>query len=462
LFDDGLASKNDGGRNQGILGNSNVFNRNPDMTFLKYVGLTVGLLVALVLALIGVLSITHDTPVNRVMAEGDVDGPPSVSDSLFPRSIELFTGTHLDVGNRVDVLVNGNATYPPLWKDLSRAQHTITVQMYYSQPGAVADSLGKYLAERARAKVRVLLLLDAFGSQPLKPEWRQNLKKAGVEVVWLRPLRWYSLNKAAQRSHVRAVVIDGRIGYTGGFGLADYWLGDGHHKDQWRETNVRFEGPTVSQLQATFAAGWAEATGELLTGDLFFPGAAFASVGNVDAGLMHSIPSTGSTPAERFLALSIAGAQKRLYISNSYFVPGENFMQLLLAAARRGVDVRVLTVSKNTDVKTTWYAGRTYYEMLLAGGVRIYEYQPTMMHAKTMVVDGLWSEVGSMNFDNRSLSFNNESLLLALDRGVGAQMDSLFLDDIKYSEEIKLDTFRKRPLTEKIIEWGAQKLRRVL
>jgi cardiolipin synthase len=137
-------------------------------------------------------------------------------------------------------------------------------------------------------------------------------------------------------------------------------------------------------------------------------------------------------------------------------------MQLLLAAARRGVDVRVLTVSKNTDVKTTWYAGRTYYETLLAGGVRIYEYQPTMMHAKTMVVDGVWSEIGSMNFDNRSLAFNNESLLLALDRGVGAQLDSLFLADIKYSEEIKLDTFRKRPLTEKIIEWGAQKLRRVL
>jgi len=462
LFDDGVPSKNYDECDQWVQAYSKVLNRNTDMRFLKYVGLAAAALLALVMALIGLLSITHDTPVKRVMAEGDANGPPSVSDALFPRSIELNTGTHFDDGNRVDVLVNGNGTYPPLWRDLSRAQHTITVQMYYSQPGAIADSLGKYLAERARAKVRVLLLLDAFGSQPLKPEWRQNLKNAGVEVVWLRPLRWYSLNKAAQRSHVRVVVIDGRIGYTGGFGLADYWLGDGHHEDQWRETNVRFEGPTVSQLQAAFTAGWAEATGELLTGDMFFPRAAFANMGNVEAGLMHSIPSTGSTPAERFLALSIAGAQKTLYISNSYFVPGENFMQLLLAAARRGVDVRVLTVSKNTDVKTTWYAGRTYYETLLAGGVRIYEYQPTMMHAKTMVVDGVWSEIGSMNFDNRSLAFNNESLLLALDRGVGAQLDSLFLADIKYSEEIKLDTFRKRPLTEKIIEWGAQKLRRVL
>ena len=432
------------------------------MSLIKYIAITALLLFALMLALIGILSVTHDTPVRNVIAEGDKDGPPAIEDSLFSRSIELFTGTHIDPGNNVRILLNGNGTYPQLWKDLASAERTITVQMYYSQPGAVADTMAKYLIDRAQHKVRVLLLLDAFGSQPLKRDWMQRLKAAGVEVVWLRPLRWYSLQKAAQRSHVRVVVVDGRIGYTGGFGLADYWLGDGHHEDQWRETNVRFEGPTVAALQATFAAGWAEATGELLTGDMFFPKSSFADVGNMKAGLMHSVPSTGSTPAERFLALSIAGARKSLYISNSYFVPGESFMQLLLAAARRGVDVRVLTVSKKTDVKTTWYAGRTYYEKLLAGGVKIYEYQPTMMHAKSMVVDGVWSYVGSMNFDNRSLSFNDESLLVALDPAVGAQMNSIFMDDIKWSQEMKLDEFRKRPLSNKILEWGAQKLRRVL
>jgi len=432
------------------------------MTLIKYIAIAALVLFGLVLALIGVLSVTHDTPVTSVIAEGDKDGPPSVEDPLFARSIELFTGTHIDPGNNVQLLLNGNGTYPQLWKDIASAQHTVTVQMYYSQPGAVADTMAKYLIDRAQHKVRVLLLLDAFGSQPLKREWRDSLKHAGVEVKWLRPLRWYTLQKAAQRSHVRAVVIDGKIGYTGGFGLADYWLGDGHHEDQWRETNVRFEGPTVGALQAAFVAGWAESTGELLTGDMFFPRSSFADVGDVQAGLMHSIPSTGSTPAERFLALSIAGARRTLYISNSYFVPGESFLQLLLKAARRGVDVRVLTVSDKTDVKTTWYAGRTYYEKLLEGGVKIYEYQPTMMHAKSMVVDGIWSFVGSMNFDNRSLSFNNESLLVALDRRVGAQMDSVFTDDIKWSKEIKLDEFRKRSLSGKILEWGAQKLRRVL
>ena len=432
------------------------------MSLIKYIAIAALVLFGAVLALIGVLSVTHDTPVRSVIAEGDAGGPPSIEDPLFARSIELFTGTHLDPGNSVQVLLNGDGTYPRLWKDLESAQQTITVQMYYSQPGAVADTLAKYLIERAQHKVRVLLLLDAFGSQPLKRDWIESLKRAGVEVRWLRPLRWYTLQKAAQRSHVRAVVVDGRVGYTGGFGLADYWLGDGHHEDQWRETNVRFEGPTVGALQAAFAAGWAEATGELLTGDMFFPKSSFADIGDVQAGLMHSIPSTGSTPAERFLALSIAGAQKTLYISNSYFVPGDSFMQLLLADAHRGVDVRVLTVSSKTDVKTTWYAGRTYYEKLLEGGVKVYEYQPTMMHAKTLVVDGMWSAIGSMNFDNRSLSFNNESLLVALDRKVGAQMDSVFMDDLKWSKEIKLEEFRKRPLSGKILEWGAQKLRRVL
>jgi cardiolipin synthase len=400
--------------------------------------------------------------VKSVIAEGDKDGPPGVEDPLFSRSIELLTGTHIDPGNKLQILLDGDGTYPQLWKDLASAEHTITVQMYYSQPGKVADTMAKYLIDAARRNVRVLLLMDAFGSQPLKRDWIQNLKKAGVEVVWLRPLRWYTLQKAAQRSHVRVVVVDGKIGYTGGFGLADYWLGDGRHEDQWRETNVRFEGPTVGALQAAFAAGWAEATGELLTGDMFFPKSSFADIGDMQAGLMYTIPSTGSTPAERFLALSIAGARRTLYISNSYFVPGESFMNLLLAAAKRGVDVRVLTVSNKTDVKTTWYAGRTYYEKLLEGGVRIYEYQPTMMHAKTMVVDGMWSDIGSMNFDNRSLSFNNESLLVALDRKIGAEMDSIFVDDLTRSKEIKLDEFRKRALSGKMLEWGAQKLRRVL
>lgn len=432
------------------------------MAILKYGLLTIAVVFVLVMVLIGLLSVTRGATVRTVIAEGDKGGPPQVSDPLFPRSIELFTGTHIEPGNKIEILLNGEGTYPKLWKDIASAKKTITVQMYYSQPGAVADTMAKYLSERAHAGVRVLVLLDAFGSQPLKKEWIEGLRKSGVEVAWLRPLRWYTLHKATQRSHVRVVVVDGEVGYTGGFGLADYWLGDGRHPDQWRESNVRFEGPTVAALQAAFASGWAETTGELLTGDMFFPPVSFADGGSVNAGLMHSLPTIGSTPAERFLALTIAGARKTLYISNSYFVPNVDFCNLLIKAARHGVDVRVLTVGKETDVKTTWYAGRGLYEGLLEGGVKIYEYTPTMMHAKTIVVDGLWTAVGSMNFDNRSIAFNNESQIVALDPGVGQQMDQIFLDDLKYSEEIKLDTFRQRPWTGKVLEWSAQQLRRIL
>lgn len=215
-------------------------------------------------------------------------------------------------------------------------------------------------------------------------------------------------------------------------------------------------------LQATFMEGWVEATGELLTGDMYFPPKELKQDGTQLATLLHTAPTTGSTAAERYLALSIVSARKSLYISNSYFVPDDDFRRMLKAAAQRGVDVRILTTSGETDVKTTWKAGRAHYEELLGAGVRVYEYQPVMMHAKSIVADGLWGGVGTMNFDNRSLVFNDESMLVALDRRYGAALDSIFFEDIKYAKEIKLDEFRKRPWTEKMIEKGATLLSRVL
>lgn len=429
---------------------------------IERLGIVIIALIVTYLAFVGLLSITRGTPVQTVIAEGDRRGPPPPTDSLFARTMEMFTGTHVDGGNRVQPVNNGSV-YDSLWRDLRAAKQTITVQMYYSLPGKVADTLAAILKERARAKVRVLLLLDAFGSQNLKRRWADQLKAAGVEVALLRKLRWYSVHNAADRSHVRVVVVDGAVGYTGGFGLADYWLGDGLHEQQWRESNVRFEGPAVMQLQAAFASAWAEATGELITGDIFFPPHGFEPLPQgVSAGLLFTAPTTGSTPAERFLALSITAAHKTLFITNSYFVPDDDFRRLLKRAVRRGVDVRVLTVGSKTDVKTTWYAGRHWYEELLQAGVRIYEYQPTMIHSKTIVVDGLWSSVGSMNFDNRSLAFNNESNLVVLDRGFGAAMDSTFFQDLGHAQEMKLEEFRSRSPWERLLEIGAVMLSRLL
>ena len=431
------------------------------MTKLKRLAITVGVIVGGLLALIGLLSLTKGTPMNRV-AHAPGKGAPRVSDPAFRDIIALSTGMHLEPGNRVEQLVNG-ATYPRLWSDLRSATRSITMQMYYAKPGAVADTLAVVLGERARAGVRVLLLLDAFGAQSLKEEWSDALKAAGVEVRLLRRLRWYSVHNAMDRSHVRVVTVDGRLGYTGGFGIADYWLGNGKTKDEWRDTNVRFEGPAVMELQAAFAAAWVESTGELLVDDRFFPRPAFhLAAGPSVAGLLYSGTTTGSTRAERFLALTIAGATRTLFIANSYFVPDDDFRDLLIAAARRGVDVRILTTSDETDIRTTWYAGRARYEQLLRGGVRVFEYQPAMMHSKTIVADGTWGTIGSMNFDNRSLAFNNESNLVVWDPAVGAVMDSTYLADLTFSREIVLESFRKRPITARAVELAASIFSRLL
>jgi len=432
------------------------------MTRLKRLGATVGIICGGILALMGLLSLTRGTPLRRIAYTARA-APPQVSDSSFPNVIGLFAGVHLKSGNRIEELLNGDGTYPRLWADLRSARRSITVQMYFSKPGAVADTMAAILSERAKSGVRVLLLLDAFGSQSLKKEWGEKLERSGVELRLLRRLKWYSIQNASDRSHVRAVVVDGRVGYTGGFGLADYWLGDGHSKDEWRESNVRFEGPAVMELQTAFAVGWVEATGELLVDDRFFPRGGFqVQSGAATAGLLFTETTTGSTSAERFLALTIAGAARTLYVANSYFVPDDDFRELLVSAAKRGVDVRVLTVSSETDVRTTWYAGRARYEELLRGGVRIYEYQPSMMHAKTLVADGIWGSVGSMNFDNRSLVFNNESNLVVWDRAFGARLDSTYFDDLRYSREIKLEEFQKRPWTTRIVELGATVFSRLL
>jgi cardiolipin synthase len=428
---------------------------------LKIAGLIAGGLLLFGFSCVGLLYLTRGTPVSSVRTFGQAP-PPSVIDPLFRRTIDLLAGMTMQDGNDVEVLVNGDNTYPRLWADLKSARHTITLQMYYCNPGKVADTLKEILIDRARAGVRILFLQDAIGSQNLTEEWQDSLRAAGVQVGIFRPPRWYQLDKAGHRSHIRVVVIDGHIGYTGGFGIDDKWLGDGRTNGSWRDTNVRFLGPSVMQLQAAFAAGWAEATGELITGQLFFPIEEFQSDGDDFGALLHMAPTIGSTPAERFLALSIEGARRTMYISNSYFVPDDDFRRMLVAAAKRGVDVRILTASDKTDIKTTWYAGRKRYEELLEGGVRIFEYAPSMMHAKTFVIDGIWSTVGTMNFDNRSLAYNDESNLVAFDRRVGAVMDSIFLDDIRHATEITLEEFRRRPWHQKVFESGASVISRLL
>lgn len=434
--------------------------RDPKYSALEKIALTLGALLLVVFTIIGMEFTLHGSHISHLQGFGRES--PAVGDSLFMRTMEMFTGTHMTDGNHVTVLLNGEQTYPALWKELRGAKQTITMQMYYFEPGKLADTLSAILRERAQHGVSVQLLNDAFGAQGVTKGYVDSLRAAGVHTAVFRPVHWYEMQKLQNRSHIRAVVIDGRIGFTGGFGIADKWLGNGHTKDQWRDTDVRFTGPAVSQLQSTFAEGWVEATGNLLTGEKYFPKEPVKEEPAETAGLLDAQPTIGSTPAERFLALSIAGARKRLFITNSYFVPNHDFKQLLVEASKRGVDVRILTVGPETDVKITRYAGRKQYDDLLKGGVRIFEFAPTMMHAKTLVADGMWASIGTMNFDNRSMVFNNESNLNVLDASTGALLDSVFLNDLEHSKEITRADFERRGLLQRLFELGSSAMARLL
>lgn len=421
-----------------------------------------GLLVG-ALGFIGLLDAVRGTPIRKVLPCGD-DLPP-VTDPAFRTSMELVCRTAMCEGNDAEVFWNGDQTYPRLWADLRGAKTSIALQLYYCEPGRMADELSAILIERVRAGVLVRFLYDAFGTS-FKKQYLDELRDAGVRMESFRPVAIMALQKVQHRAHIRVVCVDDTIGWTGGFGISDKWFGNGRTKDQWRDSNVRFTGPAVNQLQAAFTSCWAESTGELLIPAVQVakdvPASSAKREGSVIAGLLHGSPSVGSTEAERFFTYSIASAKKRLYISNSYFVPDRAIRTLIADAARRGVDARVLTVSVETDVKSTWYAGRARYEELLVAGVRIYEYQPVMMHAKTLSVDGHWAALGSMNADNRSLSFNEETVLMMLDDTMAQTLERQFFDDLEFAKEIELDEFRKRGRFERMKESACYSVWRVL
>jgi cardiolipin synthase len=414
--------------------------------------------VVLIAAIIGILYVTRGTAVRRVRAIG-VDGTPvSPGEESFPLTVSLLTGSALLPGNQVELVLDG-AVFPRLWADLRSAKTSISVQMYYALSGEVTETLATILIERALAGVSVYVIYDAFGANALGGGYAEKLRKAGIQVVAFRPLRFRNLWVVQNRAHIRGIVIDADVGWTGGFGFDDKWLGDGRAGTGWRDTSVRIRGPAVLQLAEPAAAAWAEATGDLFTGRVDPPR---CEGGVAAAALLYTAPTLGSTPAERYLALSIAGAQHKLFITNAYFAPDKNFVALLVDAARRGVDVQLLVGGPRTDVRVARLAAHGRYDELLAAGVHIYEYEPTTLHAKTFVVDGVWSSVGTMNFDNRSLALNDEVTLMVLDARFGTRMEAMFKDDLERAIPVDAAAFHRRPLFEHVKEWGANQITRLL
>jgi cardiolipin synthase len=406
--------------------------------------------IALGILLDRVADVAAGRPVREVASVPARETPPSVSSSAFPSVVGALTGTALRTGHGIEVLTDGQL-FERLFQDIARAQRSITVYAYFCEPGRLGDRLAASLSERSRAGVSVLFLADGFACRKLIRSIGPGLEGAGARVAVLRPTHWYSLHRIQHRNHARMVVVDGVVGYTGGFGIADEWIESAEYGDAWRETSVRFTGPAVSDLQAALLAAWAEATGTLHAGPEFFPDCIVDSAG-AQAGLLYSPPGIGTTPAERMLALSVTGAERTLFIANAYFVPTPLMLSILENAERRSVDVRLLLPGPRTDVPSTRWAGRGYYGELLEAGVRIFEYERTMMHAKTLVADGAWAVVGSMNLDNRSTRLNDETALLVYDRAVATELDSLFLRDLGHSVEITLPAYQARPLWQRVLE----------
>jgi cardiolipin synthase A/B len=366
-------------------------------------------------------------------------------------------GPPMAQGNRVTSLLNGDQVFPAMLDAIRSAKRSIDFETYIYWSGTVGREFGDALAERARAGVPTHLLIDWLGSTKADEKILDAMRDAGVEIVRYRPLRWYSVDRINHRTHRKLLVVDGRIGFTGGVGIADQWLGHAQDKEHWRDSHFRVEGPVVAQLQAAFLDNWVEAEGHVLDGEAYFP--RLVPVGPDFAQVFRSAPGEGSASMRLMYLLAIAAATRSILIANAYFVPDSQTVAMLVEARRRGAEVEIVVPGPVLDAQIVRRASRATWGPLLEAGVRIYEYQPTMYHTKVMVVDDLWASVGSTNFDDRSFRLNDEANLNVLDAAFGREQARVFDEDRRRSRQVTLEAWRRRPLRERLQERWATLVR---
>ena len=417
--------------------------------------------------LVSRLTATVVAVVSLTVAAGCVRVPrhvalPSISlgePSFFP-TLEAYAGAPIVGGNAVEVLLNGEHIFPSVLDSIRAAQRTITYAQYYYEDGPVARDIAEALAERCRAGVGVNVLLDAFGSLNMPREFVEEMRGAGCHVVWFRPLSQYVFRRYYHRNHRRILVVDGRIGFTGGAGVSRKWMGNGRTEHHWRDTDVRVEGPVVEYLQAAFAESWLEATGMVLGGEAYFP-RPIETRGQVHAQVARSSPAGGSVAMYTTLLLALSAARQTVLVTNPYFVLDATMREAVLRTVRRGVRVTVL-VPAVIDHNIVRLASRAQFGELLLAGVEIYEYAPALLHAKTMVIDSVWATIGSTNLDNISFAVNDELNLIIYDRGVAGQLERIFLDDVRVSRRVTYEAWKNRGLRARIIEVLALPIRDLL
>lgn len=385
----------------------------------------------------------------------EVDSPD------FVRAAEALTGAPISEGSEVELLINGDQIFPAIIETIQGAERTLTVETYVYWRGDITDEFANAICERARAGVEVKVILDALGSAMMDRSQIRLMREAGAHVCRFRPIRPYTLRRLANRSHRRVLVADGKVGMTGGVGIAQEWTGNAEGPDHWRDTHVRVQGPAVRHLQGAFAEHWLEATGEVLSGEAYLPHLE-PREGGGRVQVVRSKSGVGDTNVESLYYLAIASAKRTLDLESAYFVPRPAFAVALSDAAERGVEVRILVPGPHIDKGFVRVAGRDSYASLLEAGARIFEYQPTMLHAKTMVVDGAWSSVGTVNFDNRSFQLHDEVTLCAWDRELAAQLTNQFELDLNRSEEITPKRWSGRGLRRRAAEVSMRLARREL
>jgi len=373
-----------------------------------------------------------------------------IEDPQFLRTMGVLLGPALVEGNRVETLLNGDQIFPAMLKAIEGAQKTITFETYIYWSGTVGKSFAEALARKAKSGVKVHVLLDWVGSAKMDEALTKDLEASGVIVKKYHPPHWYTLNKMNNRTHRKLLVIDGKVGFTGGVGIGDKWSGNAQDPEHWRDTHYRIEGPVVAQFQAAFLDNWTKLTGEVLHTAEYFP--PLEAAGTQLAQMFKSSVEGGAESMHLMYLLSVAAAKQTIDLSMAYFVPDDVAHETLVAALKRGVKVRLLLPGPNIDSSVVRRASRAAWGPLLEAGAEIFEYQPTMFHVKVLVVDGIWSSVGSTNFDVRSFRLNDEANLNVFDRDFAARQLADMEADLKKAKKVTHAEWKNRAWTEKLWE----------
>lgn len=368
----------------------------------------------------------------------------------FSNTMVGATGMPLVEGNRVAIYNNGDEFYPAMLEAVESARLSITMEQYVFWNGQVGLRFAEAFADKARQGVPVKLLVDAIGSATMGSRIFRILESGGVQLAWFHPIQWYTLHRANQRDHRKSLIVDGRVAFTGGAGLADCWLGNAQDPSEWRDVQIRVEGPAVAVQQSGFAQNWLQSTGEILSGHEFFP--QLSAAGDVQVQTILSSPSGGAGAAGTMYLIAVQCAKRSLLIANPYFIPDPRVTDLLRRACRRGVRVTLMLAGRHND---TWWARQNSlrcYGKMLEAGVEIYEYEPTMLHQKIMMVDGVWATVGTTNFDNRSFALSEETNICFRDPSLVEQLETTFAADLNRCRKITLPDWRRRGAWQKAKE----------